>query len=79
MTIKWERLWEPFVMDVSSFLKPGNNRLKFIVTNASDAAKRAIPDFQRYLELEEVRGTFISYSPPYMDVIDLNALLVLLC
>jgi len=70
-----ERLWEPFVMDVSSFLKPGSNRLEFIVTNASDAAKRAIPDFQRYLELEEVRGSFISYSPPYMDTIDLNGLL----
>jgi len=70
-----ERLWEPFVIDVSSFLKPGSNRLKLIVTNASDAAKRAIPDFQRYLELEEVRGSFISYSPPYMDTIDLNGLL----
>jgi hypothetical protein len=25
--------------------------------------------------LEEVRGSFISYSPPYMDTIDLNGLL----
>jgi hypothetical protein len=70
-----ERLWRPFVMDISSFLRPGRNRLKFIVTNASDAAKRGIPDFQRYLELEELRGSFISYSPPYMDTIDLNGLL----
>jgi hypothetical protein len=70
-----ERLWEPFVMDISSFLRPGSNQLRIIVTNTSDAAVRAVPDFRRYLELEEVKGNFISYPRPYMDVIDLNGLI----
>ena len=60
---------------MTKFLKPGRNQLRIVVTNASDAAVRAIPDFKRYLELQELSGTFLSYAPPYTDSIDLNGLI----
>ena len=70
------RLWEPFSVDVSQYLKPGKNRLKIIVTNSSDAATRAVPDFKRFLQLEDLGRTYLPYNPaPYMDVIDRNGLI----
>jgi hypothetical protein len=69
-----ERVWEPFALEVTKFLKPGKNQLRIVVTNASDAAVRAIPDFKRYLELQELSGNFLSYAPPYTDSIELNGL-----
>jgi hypothetical protein len=40
-----ERIWRPFAANVTNLLRPGDNQLKIVVTNASDAALRGIPDF----------------------------------
>ncbi len=66
-----ERIWEPFLLNVTDFLQPGENQLKIEVAN-SDASRHAIPDFKRYLEIED--GSF-EQQPPYMDVIDMNGLM----
>jgi hypothetical protein len=69
------RLWEPYSLDVTKFLKPGRNHLKITVTNASDGTMRGVPDFRRYLELLDLTGVFLSSPGPFMDVIDLNGLI----
>jgi len=61
------RLWKPFSLDVTKFLKPGKNHLRIVVTNASDAGVRAVPDLKSYLE--------IGRTVPYLDVIDINGLI----
>jgi len=70
-----ERVWKPFRLDLTEYLQEGNNTLKIVVTNSSDAALRAIPNFKRYLELEQLVGSLLRYSPPFLDVIDQNGLL----
>jgi len=70
------RLWKPFSFDVTKFLKPGKNHLRIVVTNESDAAMRAVPDFKRYLEIEELGKVFLDHTTsPYLDVIDINGLI----
>ncbi len=70
------RLWKPFSFDLTKFLNPGKNHLRIVVTNESDAAMRAVPDFKRYLEMQDMTKGFLSYQPaPYMDVIDVNGLI----
>jgi hypothetical protein len=69
------RLWEPYSLDVTKFLKAGRNHLKITVTNASDGPMRGVPDFRRYLELLDLTGVFLSSPGPFMDVIDLNGLI----
>ena len=61
------RLWTPFSIDVTTFLKPGKNHLRIVVTNASDAAMRAAPDLKSYQE--------IGRPVPYLDSIDINGLI----
>jgi hypothetical protein len=71
------RLWKPYSIDVTNFLKPGRNHLQIAVTNASDAAMRAVPDSKRYLEIEELGEIYLGYKTavPYLDVVDMNGLI----
>jgi hypothetical protein len=71
------RLWKPFSVDVTHFLQPGRNHLQIVVTNESDAAMRAVPDFKRYLEIGDLGEIFLGYNNTvlYLDVIDPNGLI----
>lgn len=53
-----DRIWEPFRADITKFLKPGENTLQIVVTNSSDAANRALPDFAKYMEFVPLGGEF---------------------
>jgi len=71
-----ERVWKPFRIDVTEYLQEGNNTLRIVVTNSSDAAIRAIPDYKHYQELQKLAGrVFLWYTAPYLDAIDLNGLI----
>jgi alpha-L-rhamnosidase/Glycosyl hydrolases family 2, sugar binding domain len=65
-----DRLWEPFRADVTKYVKPGKNTLQIIVTNSSDAANRALPDFARYMEFVPLGGEYA-----YLDKTGPNGLI----
>jgi hypothetical protein len=70
------RLWKPYSVDVTKFIKPGRNHLQIMVTNESDAAMRATPDFKSYQETQDLVDVFLGYGTvPYMDAIDINGLI----
>jgi hypothetical protein len=50
-----ERLWEPFSLNVTPFLRSGQNRLKIVVTNSSDAL-RTNPDRLNVLDMNGLLG-----------------------
>ena len=66
-----ERLWEPYRLDVTEYLHPGENRLKILITN-SDANRRAEADPMRYMERKLLPG---GGAVVYMDLLSLNGLL----
>jgi hypothetical protein len=50
-----ERIWEPFSINVTRFLRPGANRLKIVVTNTSDAL-RTNPDRMQVIDMNGLLG-----------------------
>jgi hypothetical protein len=50
-----ERIWEPFSINVTRFLRPGANRLKIVVTNTSDAL-RTNPDKMQVIDMNGLLG-----------------------
>ena len=50
-----ERIWEPFSVEITRFLKPGENRLKITVTNMSDAL-RTQPDRPQAIDMNGLMG-----------------------
>jgi beta-galactosidase/beta-glucuronidase len=66
-----ERVWEPFRLDVTEYLHPGENRLRIAITN-SDSNRRADADTMRYLEKKPLPG---GRAAVYMDSLSLNGLI----
>jgi len=66
-----ERVWEPYRLDVTEYLHPGENHLKIAVTN-SDSNRRAEADPMRYMERKQLPG---GGAVVYMDTLSLNGLL----
>lgn len=50
-----ERLWRPFSLDVTKFLKSGGNHLRIIVTNSSDA-RRTSPEKLSVIDMNGLQG-----------------------
>lgn len=50
-----ERIWEPFSMNVTRFLRPGENRLKIVVTNTY-APKRTKPAHMHVIDMNGLVG-----------------------
>jgi hypothetical protein len=50
-----ERIWEPFSVEITRFLKPGENQLKIMVTNMSDAL-RTQPDRLQIIDINGLLG-----------------------
>ena len=66
-----ERVWEPYRLDVTEYLHPGENRLKIAVTN-SDSNRRADADPARYMDKKDLPG---GRAAVYMGTLSLNGLL----
>ena len=66
-----ERVWEPYRLEITEDLHPGENHLRIAVTN-SDSNRRADEDAMRYLEKKELPG---GRAAVYMESLSLNGLL----
>ena len=66
-----DRVWEPFRFDITSFVQPGENRLRIAVTN-TDANERAEADPERYLRRKLLPG---GRALPLLGTLTLNGLL----
>jgi len=66
-----ERVWEPYRLEITEDLHPGENHLRIAVTN-SDSNRRADEDAMRYREKKELPG---GRAAVYMESLSLSGLL----
>jgi hypothetical protein len=66
-----DRVWEPFRFDITSYLQPGENRLRIAVTN-TDANERAEADPERYIQRKALPG---GRAVPLLETLTLDGLL----